>query len=97
MEPASTITIVSPGEYMTPDLQDFVGIVILLLIKSATGLHKERNTGNAAKALMNSLRIKASVERNGFWKEIESVDLRLSEHLTWRFRSHVIRKSKFTQ
>ncbi|CUA76339.1 ATPase 9, plasma membrane-type [Rhizoctonia solani] len=39
----------------TLDWPDFVGIVLLLLINSAIGFYKERNTGNAVKALMDLL------------------------------------------
>lgn len=76
MEAAALVAIVlSNGEHMPPDWQDFVGIVLLLLINSAIGFYEERNAGNAVKALMDSLAPKAKVKRNGTWSEIESADL----------------------
>ncbi|KAI0765814.1 hypothetical protein BC629DRAFT_1442883 [Irpex lacteus] len=76
MEAAALVAIVlSNGEHMPPDWQDFVGIVLLLLINSAIGFYEERNAGNAVKALMDSLAPKAKVKRNGTWSEIESSDL----------------------
>ena len=76
MEAAALVAIVlSNGEGMPPDWEDFIGIVLLLLINSAIGFYEERNAGNAVKALMDSLAPKAKVKRDGNWKEIESSDL----------------------
>lgn len=58
-----------------PDWQDFVGIVLLLLINSSIGFYEEHNAGNAVKALMDSLAPKARVRRDGAWGEIESATL----------------------
>ena len=44
-----------------PDWQDFVGIIILLLINSTISFIEENNAGNAAAALMARLAPKAKV------------------------------------
>ena len=76
MEAAALVAIVlSNGEGMPPDWQDFVGIILLLFINSTIGFYEERNAGNAVKALMDSLAPKAKVKRDGNWAEIESADL----------------------
>jgi len=76
MEAAALVAIaLSNGEGQPPDWEDFVGIVLLLLINSAIGFYEERNAGNAVKALMDSLAPKAKVRRGGQWKEIESAEL----------------------
>ncbi|KAH9843774.1 plasma membrane H+-transporting ATPase [Rhodofomes roseus] len=76
MEAAALVAIaLSNGEGQPPDWQDFVGIVLLLLINSSIGFYEERNAGNAVKALMESLAPKAKVKRGNSWKEIESADL----------------------
>ena len=73
MESAALVAIaLSNGQGRAPDWQDFVGIVILLLINSGIGFYEERNAGNAVKALMDSLAPKAKVKRAGQWREIES-------------------------
>lgn len=76
MEGAALVAIaLSNGGGMPPDWQDFVGIVMLLLINSTIGFVEERNAGNAVKALMDSLAPKARVKRDGVWKEVESAEL----------------------
>ncbi|KAH9924051.1 plasma-membrane proton-e [Fomitopsis serialis] len=76
MEGAALVAIVlSNGEHQPPDWEDFVGIILLLLINSGIGFYEERNAGNAVKALMDSLAPKAKVKRAGSWKEIDSADL----------------------
>ncbi|KAK1925711.1 plasma membrane H+ ATPase [Papiliotrema laurentii] len=76
MEGAALVAIaLSNGGGEPPDWQDFVGIVLLLLINSTIGFIEERNAGNAVKALMDSLAPKARVKRDGAWKEIESAEL----------------------
>ena len=72
MEGAALVAIaLSNGGGLAPDWQDFVGIVLLLLINSTIGFVEERNAGNAVKALMESLAPKAKVKRDGAWKEID--------------------------
>lgn len=44
-----------------PDWQDFVGIVVLLLINSTISFIEENNAGNAAAALMAGLAPKTKV------------------------------------
>jgi H+-transporting ATPase len=76
MEGAALVAIVlSNGEHRPPDWQDFVGIMLLLIVNSAIGFYEERGAGNAVKALMDSLAPKAKVKRAGTWSEIESADL----------------------
>ncbi|KAF8342555.1 uncharacterized protein EI90DRAFT_3143353 [Cantharellus anzutake] len=76
MEGAALVAIaLSNGQGRAPDWQDFVGIVLLLLINSTIGFYEEHNAGNAVKALMDSLAPKAKVRRDGSWNEIESADL----------------------
>lgn len=76
MEGAAIVSIAfSNGGGEPPDWQDFVGIVLLLLVNSTIGFVEERNAGNAVKALMDSLAPKARVKRDGTWKEVESAEL----------------------
>ena len=76
MEGAALVAIaLSNGEGEPPDWQDFVGIILLLVINSTIGFVEERNAGNAVKALMESLAPKAKVKRDGTWKEMESSEL----------------------
>ncbi|EJU02272.1 plasma-membrane proton-e [Dacryopinax primogenitus] len=76
MEAAALVAIaLSNGGGMPPDWEDFVGIVLLLLVNSSIGFYEERGAGNAVKALMDSLAPKARVKRSGAWSEIESADL----------------------
>ena len=76
MEGAALVAIaLSNGGGRAPDWEDFVGIVLLLLINSAIGFYEEHNAGNAVKALMDSLAPKARVRRDGKWSEIESANL----------------------
>ena len=76
MEAAALVAIaLSNGGGSPPDWQDFVGIVLLLLINSSIGFYEERGAGNAVKALMDSLAPKAKVRRDGSWMEIESANL----------------------
>ena len=50
MEAAALVAIVlSNGEGMPPDWEDFLGIVFLLFINSTIGFYEERNAGNAVK------------------------------------------------
>lgn len=76
MEGAAIVAIaLSNGEGKPPDWQDFLGIVLLLIINSTIGFIEERNAGNAVKALMDSLAPKARCRRNEQWIEIESSEL----------------------
>ncbi|KAF9051647.1 plasma membrane H+-transporting ATPase [Panaeolus papilionaceus] len=76
MEAAALVSIaLSNGEHQPPDWEDFVGIVLLLLVNSGIGFYEERNAGNAVKALMESLAPKAKVRRDGSWSEIEASNL----------------------
>ncbi|KAH7445248.1 hypothetical protein KP509_02G114700 [Ceratopteris richardii] len=57
------------GEVAPPDWEDFVGIVVLLLINSTISFIEENNAGNAAAVLMARLAPKAKVLRDGRWSE----------------------------
>lgn len=76
MEGAAIIAIAfSNGQGEPPDWQDFVGIMLLLLVNSTIGFVEERNAGNAVKALMESLAPKARVKRGGVWRETDAAEL----------------------
>ncbi|XP_045788161.1 plasma membrane ATPase 1 [Trifolium pratense] len=57
------------GKKKRGDYQDFVGIIILLIINSTISFIEENNAGNAAAALMARLAPKAKVLRDGKWSE----------------------------
>ncbi|KAK8918838.1 Plasma membrane ATPase 4 [Platanthera zijinensis] len=57
------------------DWQDFVGIVVLLIINSTISFIEENNAGNAAAALMAGLAPKTKVLRDGRWAEMEAAIL----------------------
>lgn len=70
MEAAAVMAIaLANGGGKPPDWQDFVGILILLLINSSISFYEENNAGNAAAALMARLSPKAKVLRDGSWSE----------------------------
>ncbi|XP_030481438.2 plasma membrane ATPase 1 [Cannabis sativa] len=73
MEAAAIMAIaLANGGGKPPDWQDFVGIIILLLINSTISFIEENNAGNAAAALMARLAPKAKVFRDGKWLEEEA-------------------------
>ena len=62
MEMAALMAIVlANGDGRPPDWQDFVGIIVLLVINSTISFIEENNAGNAAAALMANLAPKAKV------------------------------------
>uniref|UniRef100_A0A0D3FBM0 Plasma membrane ATPase n=1 Tax=Oryza barthii TaxID=65489 RepID=A0A0D3FBM0_9ORYZ len=70
MEAAAIMAIVlANGGGRPPDWQDFVGIVVLLVINSTISFIEENNAGNAAAALMAGLAPKTKVLRDGKWQE----------------------------
>eukprot|EP00246_Nothoceros_aenigmaticus_P007628 TRINITY_DN2157_c0_g2_i1.p1 TRINITY_DN2157_c0_g2~~TRINITY_DN2157_c0_g2_i1.p1 ORF type:complete len:962 (+),score=189.36 TRINITY_DN2157_c0_g2_i1:359-3244(+) len=70
MEAAAIIAIgAANGGGKPPDWQDFIGIIILLVINSTISFIEENNAGNAAAALMARLAPKAKVLRDGKWDE----------------------------
>ncbi|CAF0934383.1 unnamed protein product [Adineta steineri] len=76
MEAAAIVAIaVSNGGGRAPDWEDFVGIILLLLVNSIIGFIEQRNAGNAVKELMKSLAPEAKVKRNGQWKTIDASEL----------------------
>ncbi|KAL6299202.1 hypothetical protein BKA93DRAFT_742750 [Sparassis latifolia] len=98
MEAAALVAIaLSNGEHQPPDWQDFVGIVLLLLVNSAIGFYEERNAGNAVKALMDSLAPKAKVKRDGTWQEIESAGLVPGDMVSFKLGDIVPADSRLTE
>ena len=76
MEAAAIVAIgISNGGGRAPDWEDFLGIVLLLLINSIIGFIEQRNAGNAVKALMKSLAPEAKVKRNQEWKTVAASEL----------------------
>ncbi|KAI3435391.1 Plasma membrane ATPase [Psidium guajava] len=70
MEAAALMAIaLANGGGKPPDWQDFVGIIILLVINSTISFIEENNAGNAAAALMAGLAPKTKVLRDGRWSE----------------------------
>ena len=70
MEIAAIMAIVlANGGGKPPDWQDFIGIVVLLIINSTISFIEENNAGNAAAALMAGLAPKSKVLRDGKWGE----------------------------
>jgi H+-transporting ATPase len=76
MEAAAIVAIgISNGGGKAPDWEDFVGILLLLLINCTIGFVEQRNAGNAVQALMKSLAPEAKVKRHGQWKVIQASEL----------------------
>ncbi|CAA0828448.1 ATPase 11- plasma membrane-type [Striga hermonthica] len=76
MEAAAVMAIaLANGGGRPPDWQDFVGIIILLVINSTISFIEENNAGNAAAALMARLAPKAKVLRDGRWNEEDAAVL----------------------
>nr|AMR43370.1 PH5 protein [Rosa hybrid cultivar] len=70
MEAAAVMALVlANGGGEGPDWQDFVGIIVLLIINSTISFIEENNAGNAASALMERLSPKTRVLRDGQWQE----------------------------
>ncbi|KAJ9141105.1 hypothetical protein P3X46_031680 [Hevea brasiliensis] len=70
MESAAIMAIVlANGGGKPPDWQDFLGIIVLLVINSTISFIEENNAGNAAAALMAGLAPKTKVLRDGKWSE----------------------------
>ncbi|GLT58306.1 hypothetical protein SLA2020_312080 [Shorea laevis] len=76
MEAAAIMAIVmANGDNKPPDWQDFVGIVVLLLINSTISFIEENNAGNAAAALMAGLAPRTKVLRDDQWSEQDAAIL----------------------
>ncbi|XP_074556624.1 plasma membrane ATPase-like isoform X1 [Curcuma longa] len=76
MEMAAIMAIaLANGGGKPPDWEDFVGIVILLVINSTISFIEENNAGNAAAALMARLAPKTKVLRDGVWSEQDAAIL----------------------
>ncbi|XP_058069962.1 ATPase 9, plasma membrane-type-like [Magnolia sinica] len=76
MEIAALMAIgLANGGGKPPDWQDFVGIVVLLIINSTISFIEENNAGNAAAALMAGLAPKTKVLRDGKWGEQDAAIL----------------------
>ncbi|KAK3150366.1 hypothetical protein QOZ80_3AG0232300 [Eleusine coracana subsp. coracana] len=68
MEFAAVMAIVlANGGGRPPDWQDFVGVVVLLIINSSISFYEENTAGNAAQALMANLAPRTKVLRDGRW------------------------------
>jgi H+-transporting ATPase len=66
MEMAAIMAIaLANGDGKPPDWQDFVGIIVLLVINSTISFIEENNAGNAAAALMANLAPKTKVSATG--------------------------------
>eukprot|EP00252_Welwitschia_mirabilis_P007528 TRINITY_DN18969_c0_g2_i1.p1 TRINITY_DN18969_c0_g2~~TRINITY_DN18969_c0_g2_i1.p1 ORF type:complete len:961 (+),score=205.48 TRINITY_DN18969_c0_g2_i1:436-3318(+) len=76
MEAAAIMAIaLANGGGEPPDWQDFVGIMVLLVVNSTISFIEENNAGNAAAALMARLAPKAKVLRDGRWQEVDAAIL----------------------
>lgn len=76
MEAAALMAIaLANGGGRPPDWQDFVGIIVLLLINSTISFIEENNAGNAAAALMAGLAPKTKVLRDDRWSEQDAAML----------------------
>ncbi|KAJ6673354.1 PLASMA MEMBRANE ATPASE [Salix viminalis] len=76
MEAAAIMAIaLANGGGKPPDWQDFVGIIVLLIINSTISFIEENNAGNAAAALMAGLAPKTKVLRDGKWSEQDAAIL----------------------
>ncbi|KAF5445762.1 hypothetical protein F2P56_034788 [Juglans regia] len=76
MESAAIMAIaLANGGGKPPDWQDFIGIVVLLIINSTISFIEENNAGNAAAALMAGLAPKTKVLRDGKWTEQDAAIL----------------------
>ncbi|PKA65512.1 Plasma membrane ATPase 4 [Apostasia shenzhenica] len=76
MECAALMAIVlANGGGKPPDWQDYIGIVVLLIINSTISFIEENNAGNAAAALMAGLAPKTKVLRDGRWSEQDAAIL----------------------
>ncbi|CAL9755840.1 unnamed protein product [Musa acuminata subsp. burmannicoides] len=76
MEMAAIMAIaLANGGGKPPDWQDFVGIIVLLVINSTISFIEENNAGNAAAALMAGLAPKTKVLRDGRWSEQDAAIL----------------------
>ncbi|KAK4481930.1 hypothetical protein RD792_012843 [Penstemon davidsonii] len=85
MESAAIMAIVlANGGGKPPDWQDFVGIVVLLIINSTISFIEENNAGNAAAALMAGL---APKTKQG---EIEAVVIATGVHTFFGKAAHLV-------
>ncbi|XP_074583650.1 plasma membrane ATPase [Curcuma longa] len=76
MEMAAVMAIaLANGGGKPPDWQDFVGIIVLLVVNSTISFIEENNAGNAAAALMAGLAPKTKVLRDGRWTEQDAAIL----------------------
>ncbi|KAJ1796045.1 hypothetical protein LPJ59_003989, partial [Coemansia sp. RSA 2399] len=76
MEAAALVAIVlSNGQGEAPDWEDFIGIILLLIINSCIGFYEERGAGKAVEALMAALAPQCKVKRDGNWETMEAANL----------------------
>jgi H+-transporting ATPase len=73
MEAAAVVAIaVANGQGEAPDWEDFVGILLLLLLNATVGYVEESKAGDAVEALMASLSPSAHVKRDSLFQETEA-------------------------
>ncbi|RLN40954.1 plasma membrane ATPase-like [Panicum miliaceum] len=73
---AALIAIVlANGDHRPPDWQDFVGIVVLLILNSTISFWEENTAGSAAKELMAILAPRTKVLRDGRWSDEDAAIL----------------------
>ncbi|KAI9501529.1 plasma-membrane proton-efflux P-type ATPase [Coemansia spiralis] len=76
MEAAALVAIaLSNGQGEPPDWEDFIGIILLLIINSCIGFYEERGAGKAVEALMAALAPQCKVKRDGKWETMEAANL----------------------
>lgn len=71
----NTAPIPDPNGLPPPDFEDFIGIVILLILNSAIGYYEESAAGDAVAALMEQLSPECKAKRDGKWETIAAKDL----------------------
>jgi len=71
----AAVTGLANGDHRPPDWQDFIGIVVLLVLNSAISFWEEYSAGSAAKELMANLAPRAKVLRDGRWSDEDAAIL----------------------
>lgn len=82
---------------IAPDWEDFIGIILLLIVNSTIAFVEERNAGNAVKALMDSLAPKAKTKRDGKWVELEASNLVPGDMVSFKIGDIIPADSRLTE
>ncbi|EEF38863.1 H(\+)-transporting atpase plant/fungi plasma membrane type, putative [Ricinus communis] len=93
MESAAIMAIVlANGGGKPPDWQDFLGIIVLLIINSTISFIEENNAGNAAAALMAGLAPKTKIFSGSTCKqgEIEAIVIATGVHTFFGKAAHLV-------